>query len=140
PRETHPYISPEIITQLSRSNKLRLGNVNARRDLTFVSDAAQGAMALMKTDKAVGQVFNSGTGIDYSVREMAEHLAEVMGVGNMEIVLDEARLRPLDVERLQANYFKIHQLTGWKPKKSFSDGLKETVDWFYENGKKWPWE
>ncbi len=140
PRESHPYIIPELISQLSNSNKLTLGNVNARRDLTYVVDAARSAMALMLHEKAEGQVFNSGTGIDYSVREMAEQIAEVMGVNNMEIALDEARLRPLDVERLQANYFKINHLTGWKPKTSFKDGIRKTVDWFYENNKKWPWQ
>lgn len=140
PRETHPYIIPELISQLSNSNKLRLGNVNARRDLTYVEDAARSAMALMLHKKAEGQVFNSGTGVDHSVREMAEQIAEVMGVDNMEISLDESRLRPLDVERLQANYFKINHLTDWKPKTGFKEGIRKTVDWFYENNKKWPWQ
>jgi len=139
PRETHPYIIPELISQLSKSNKLNLGNVNARRDLTYVEDAARSAMALMLHKKAEGQVFNSGTGIDYSVREMAEQIAEVMGVRDLTISLDESRLRPLDVEMLQANYFKITHLTGWVPKITFKEGIKKTVDWFNENNNKWPW-
>ncbi len=140
PRETHPYIIPEIISQLSKSGgTLRLGNVNARRDLTFVTDAARAAMSLMLQKKAVGQVFNSGTGIDYSVRDMAEQIAEVMGIKEMKIHLDEVRLRPLDVDRLQANYFKLSQLTGWEPETSFAEGVRQTVEWFNDNGKKWPW-
>ncbi|MBI4210224.1 MAG: GDP-mannose 4,6-dehydratase [Candidatus Diapherotrites archaeon] len=140
PRETHPYIIPEIISQLSRTSSLRLGNVNARRDLTYVEDAARAAMLLMLQKNAVGQVFNSGTGIDHSVREMAEQIASAMGVENMRIQLDESRLRPLDVERLQANYFKLAQMTGWHPKTSFEHGIRKTVEWFNDNGKKWPWQ
>jgi len=140
PRETHPYIIPELISQLSNSNKLQLGNVNARRDLTYVTDAATASIALMKEKTAIGQVFNSGTGIDHSVREMAEQTALAMGINNLEINLDESRLRPLDVEQLQANYFKLHQLTGWEPKVDFRQGIKKTIDWFDENGKKWPWQ
>lgn len=139
PRETHPYIIPEIISQLSKSNSLRLGNVNARRDFTYVSDASRAAMALMLQKKAEGQVFNSGTGVDYSIREIAENLAQVMGIEDMKIQLDERRLRPLDVERLQADRTKISELTGWQPKTSFIDGLAKTVEWFNGNGKKWPW-
>jgi nucleoside-diphosphate-sugar epimerase len=43
PRETHPYIIPELITQLNRGNRLKLGNIKARRDLTYVDDSARGA-------------------------------------------------------------------------------------------------
>ncbi len=139
PRETHPYIIPELISQLSKGNKLRLGNVKARRDFTYVTDAAIAAIQLMKHKKAEGQVFNSGFGQDYSIREIAETLAPIMGHDSVEIMVEERRLRPLDVEQLQASYFKLHKLTGWDPKVSFKEGLKHTVDWFRENGSKWPW-
>jgi nucleoside-diphosphate-sugar epimerase len=38
PRETHPYIVPEIIGQLSVSSYLSLGNLEAKRDFTYVDD------------------------------------------------------------------------------------------------------
>ncbi len=140
PRETHPYIIPELISQLSKSNKLRLGNVNARRDFTFVSDAAKAGIALMKEPNAVGQVFNAGYGKDYSIKEIAETIASIMNHDSIDITLEQRRLRPLDVEQLQASYFKLHKLTGWEPKVKFEDGLKKTVDYFNENNQKWPWD
>jgi nucleoside-diphosphate-sugar epimerase len=138
PRETHPYIIPELISQLSVSNKLKLGNVNARRDFTFVSDAAKAGIALMKEPKAVGQVFNAGYGRDYSIKEIAEMLGKVMGHESVDITIEARRLRPLDVEQLHASYFKVHKLTGWEPKVSFEEGLQKTVDWYKENDSKWP--
>lgn len=140
PRETHPYIIPELISQFTQSNHLRLGNVNARRDFTFVTDAAKAGIALIQEPKAVGQVFNSGYGKDFSIKEIAEKIGKIMGYDSIEITLEQRRLRPLDVEQLMASYFKMHKLTGWEPKVSFEDGLQKTVDWFNENGKKWPWE
>lgn len=140
PRETHKYIIPELISQLSNSNKLKLGNVNARRDFTFVEDSARAAIELMKHEEAVGNVYNCGFGQSWSVRELAELIAELMGVKNLEIEIETSRLRPLDVEVLQANYFKLHKLTGWHPKTKLEEGLQNTIDWFEENSKKWPWE
>jgi len=140
PRETHPYIIPELISQLSRGNTLHLGNINAKRDFTYVSDAAKAAIALMKHKEAEGQVFNSGYGTCWSIKEIAEKIASVMGVNNLKIVVEKQRLRPLDVQVLEANYFKLFRLTGWKPKVSFEEGLQKTVEWFKENGKRWPWE
>jgi len=140
PRETQPYVIPEIITQLANSNRVKLGNILARRDFTYVEDAAKAAIELIKNKKAEGQVFNSGFGFDYSIEEIANMIGEIMGYDKIEIVVDKARLRPLDVDRLCCNYFKLHQLTGWRPQIDIEEGLKRTVDWFLEHGNKWVWE
>lgn len=140
PRECQPYILPEIISQLSRSNKLLLGNIKARRDFTYVEDAAKSAIELMKHKEAEGGVFNSGSGIDYSVEELVYIIGELMGHDNIKIEIDPKRLRPLDVERLQCNYFKLHMLTGWKPLIGIREGLKRTIEWFNKNNKVWMWE
>jgi len=140
PRETHPYIIPELISQLSKGNKLKLGNIKATRDLTYVTDAARGAIGLMKCPEAVGEVFNMGTGVDHSVETMARTIGKLMGHDNIEIEVEQARLRPLDVNVLQCNYFKLHKLTGWDPEVSFEDGLQKTIDYFKENNNNWVWE
>lgn len=140
PMETHPYIIPELITQLSKMNKLKLGNIKARRDLTYVEDAAKGAIALMKCREAVGEVVNLGYGKDWSVEELANIIGELMGWNKVEIKVEKERLRPLDLERLQCNYSKARKLTGWKPETSLKEGLRKTIKWYKENGKKWIWE
>lgn len=140
PRETHRYIIPELISQLSKSNTLHLGNIKAKRDFTYVTDAAKAAIELMKHDEAEGQVFNSGYGKCWSIKEMAEIIAELMGVKDLKIEVEKQRLRPLDVELLEANYFKLHRLTGWEPKVSFREGLQKTINDFKERGENWPWE
>ena len=140
PRETHPYIIPELITQLTASNKLKLGNIKARRDLTYIDDSARGAVELMKCDDAVGEVVNLGSGMDWSVEELAHLIGELMGQDEIEIEVEDVRLRPLDVEWLQANYFKAHRLIGWDPKIDIMEGLKRTIAWYKEMDGKWPWE
>ncbi|MBU2541443.1 MAG: GDP-mannose 4,6-dehydratase [Candidatus Omnitrophica bacterium] len=140
PRETQPYIIPEIITQLAKGPELKLGNITARRDLTYVLDAAQGAIALMKCREAEGEVVNLGTGKDWSVEAMAKTCTRLMGYEKAKIVIEKTRLRPLDVSRLQCNYSKIQKLTGWRPKVSLKEGLASTIEHFKEMGNKWIWE
>lgn len=140
PRETHPYIIPELITQLSKTNKLKLGNIKASRDLTFVEDSVRGCIELMKHEKAVGDVFNTGFGKDWTIEELAHILAEIMGHGSINIEVKEERLRPLDVERLCCDHSKFSKLTGWKPKTTLKEGLEKTIEWFNENGRTWVWE
>lgn len=140
PRLTQPYVTPEIIKQLSKGNKLRLGNIRASRDLTYVDDAIAGAISLMKCDKAVGEVFNMGSGKDWTIKELAEMIGSLMGHKSIRIEVENDRLRPLDVDRLLADYSKMHKLTGWKPKTGLREGLKKTIDWFRANGSQWIWE
>lgn len=140
PRETHPYIIPELITQLSKTNKLKLGNIKASRDLTFVEDSVRAAILLMKEKKAVGDVFNVGTGKDWTVEQLANIIGELMGHDSIQIEIDKARLRPLDVQKLNADASKIRRLTGWKPKIDLKTGLEKTIEWYRENGNKWVWE
>jgi nucleoside-diphosphate-sugar epimerase len=140
PRETHPYIIPELISQLSKTNKLRLGNIKAKRDLTYVEDAVDAAVRLMKCKKALGEVFNCGYGKSWSVEELAHIIASLMNNNHIKISIEKERLRPLDVQNLVCDWHKIYKFTGWKPKTSLEDGLQKTIQWFRENGGKWLWE
>lgn len=140
PRATQPYVVPELITQLSKSPKVRLGNVKASRDITYVNDAARAALMLMEHSKAEGQVFNCGYGEDVTVEELAHTIGEIMGHQKVEILIDPKKLRPVDVLRLQCDYTRLHMLTGWKPEATVRESLEMTVDWFKENGSKWVWE
>ena len=139
PRETQPYVIPEIMTQLSTSHKIKLGNIKARRDFVHVSDAARAAIMLMKAKQGIGDVFNCGSGNDYSIELLAKTIGDIFDK-KIEIVIDENRLRPLDVELLRANYFKLYKLTEWTPKINLEEGLNDLVEWFHDNNKKWLWE
>ncbi|MFQ5885009.1 MAG: NAD-dependent epimerase/dehydratase family protein [Thermoplasmata archaeon] len=140
PRETHPYIIPELIAQLVKTNKLKLGNVRASRDLTYVEDAVKAAVSLMKCDEAVGNVINVGYGKDCSVEELANILGGLTGSNGIEIEVQKNRLRPLDVERLQCDRSYVSELTGWEPTTTLKEGLKRTIEWFRENNSSWIWE
>ncbi len=140
PRVTQPYVIPEIISQLSRGNRLKLGNLKARRDLTFVEDAARGAVMLMECEDAVGEVINMGSEENYSVEELAHIIGKLMGHKEIKIEVDKNRLRPLDVEVLLCNPEKMRKLTGWEPRVSLEEGLRIMIDYYYSHGKRWLWE
>jgi nucleoside-diphosphate-sugar epimerase len=139
PRESEPYVIPEIIAQVHAGDALRLGNVEARRDFTHVSDTARGLVAVMKSDIEPGTAVNIGSGATSSVREVAEMIGEVFG-RSIEIVKDERRLRPHDIEHLQADVKRLRERTGFAPEITLRDGLEQTVRWFAENGHRWPFQ
>jgi nucleoside-diphosphate-sugar epimerase len=139
PRETHPYIIPELITQLSSSTNLSLGNVEARRDLTYVTDAVRGATKLANCPAAEGEVVNLGYGEDNSVSELANLVAELMDCGDISIEVEQERFRPLDVQQLQCDYTKANELISYEPAVSLREGIERTIQWYRERGP-WTWE
>ena len=140
PRETHPYVIPEIVSQLARSNDIVLGNLDARRDFTYVDDTARAVCDLIDRKEIEGTIFNIGSGKDYSVREIAEVACSLMRASKPTIRVDNGRLRPYDVARLVCDSSKLRRLTGWGPTTSLEDGLRETIQWYKQNESKWVWE
>ncbi len=109
---------------------MRLGNLDARRDLTYVDDTVAGFLAAGKADGVEGKAINLGTGSEVSVRELADNILKLVGKP-VRIELDASRLRPekSEVQRLLSDNKLAAQLLGWHPTMSLVDGLKRTIGW-----------
>jgi dTDP-glucose 4,6-dehydratase len=133
PNVTQPYIIPEIINQMLKGNKIKLGNLNSKRDLTFVSDTARGIILSLIKEGIVGEVLNLGSQRSYSIKELVDLISEIMSK-KVEIEVDASRFRPFDVDNLVCNFDRANSLLGWKPKVSIRSGLESTINWIKENG------
>jgi nucleoside-diphosphate-sugar epimerase len=63
-----------------------------------------------------------------------------MGHEQIEIRIDERRLRRIDIELFKCDPTRLREATGWEPTVELEDGLKMTVDWFRSHGHRWIWE
>lgn len=131
PRQSLRAVIPTIVTQLLKEGKVRLGATSPTRDLTFVSDTVAGMIRGAEADEAVGRTINLGTGREIAIGELAEKLADIIGV-ELDLQRDSERLRPAESEvaRLQADNSLARELLGWQPEISLEQGLERTVDWF----------
>lgn len=140
PRETHPYIIPEIISQFAKSNVINCGNLETSRDFTYIDDTVRALLLAGRRKEAIGKVINIGSGRDIKMRNLVTLIAELMNVKNMKIIQNESKIRPFDVDRLLVDNTKARELLGWEPKVSLEEGLKKTADWYLQNGQQWPYE
>lgn len=133
PNITQPYIIPEIATQLMKRNSVvTLGNIHSRRDLTFVEDTAKGIVLCSILDDALDEVINLGSGVDISMKELAELMASIWKM-DIKIEIDESRFRPYDVNRLLCDNSKARRILKWQPQVSLRDGLEKTMRWIANN-------
>lgn len=134
PRQSARAVIPTIITQILAGNRtIKLGSMSPTRDFSYVEDICRGIIALAQCDGAVGETINIGSNHEVSIGQTAALIAELMGE-QIEISADEARVRPekSEVERLWCDNSRIYELTGFRPKIQFREGLQKTIDWFRE--------
>lgn len=135
PRQTARAVIPTIASQLlAGGTQLKLGALSPTRDFNYAADTAAGMLALALCQAAEGRVVNIGSGEEWSIGRTAELLCEIVG-RRVEIVTDEQRIRPdkSEVNRLLADNRLIHELTGWRSRVPFKEGLARTVDWIGRN-------
>lgn len=134
PRQSSRAVIPTIISQALTKQKIRLGNLDARRDLTFVSDTVAGFVKVATTEGVEGETFNLGSGSEIRIGDLVKEVIDIIGK-SVEVEIDPARLRPgkSEVERLLSDNQKARQKLGWQPQVSLRQGLEETVNWISEH-------
>jgi nucleoside-diphosphate-sugar epimerase len=130
PHQSTRAVIPTIITQALVGDTLKLGSLDPRRDLTFVSDTVEGFIAAAATPGLEGATMQLGTGYDVSIGDLVEMVGDVLGK-DLKVELDEQRVRPAlsEVERLISSPARAKELTGWEPRVELREGLSQTIDW-----------
>ena len=138
PRQSTRAVIPAVICQIAQGKrKIDIGSLSPRRDFSYVSDTADGFLALAAADSALGEVVNLGSGFTISIGETIAMIADLMGV---EVELNPAaeRVRPdaSEVTLLHADTAKAQSMTDWRPAyagdNGFRAGLAKAIAWFTE--------
>ncbi len=132
PRQSARAVIPTIITQLlSGKTEIKLGALHPTRDLLFVKDTVNAFLEIAKSNKTIGEEINIATQQEISIQDLAQTIINLINP-KAKIISDDIRLRPekSEVERLLGSSEKIRTLTSWKPTYTFTEGLKETIEWF----------
>lgn len=99
-----------------------------QRDFVHVKDVASACRMAMESEEADGEVFNVGSGNNYTIESIAEKLAGVMGKEKIPVEIT-GKYRVGDIRHCFADTSKIKNLLGFEPKVDFEEGLLELADW-----------
>lgn len=130
PRQSTRAVIPAIITQALTSDVVRIGNLEARRDLTYVSDTVLGFVKVAETEGVAGETFNLGTGQEVSIADLAREIFALMG-RTPTLEVEPARLRPeeSEVHRLLSDNRHARRKLDWAPQVPLREGLLQTIEW-----------
>ncbi|MFB7893139.1 NAD-dependent epimerase/dehydratase family protein [Microbacterium sp. NPDC056044] len=112
------FLVPDLaqaLKTLSADEPLHVGNLDTARDYTDVRDVARAYLAIVSSERRQSFVYNVASGDSRTGREILTAISEDLGSPIPPIVVDAARLRPGDPERITGSAERLRTEFGWTP-------------------------
>ncbi len=104
------------------------GNGLQERDFTFVEDIARGTVKALRP--AGYEIINLGGDHPVSINKIIELIEKFLG---KRAKITTLKAHPTDISATWADISKARNLLGWEPQVSLEEGLKRSVEWYFEN-------
>ena len=128
PRNPYCGVISKFFTSAINESSIKIhGDGEQTRDFTYVEDAAMATVEALVNPKSVGNIFNTGSGYEVSINNLAKKIIEITNSNsNIEYVdkrdIDNIRRRSVNIEH-------IRRVLRWSPLFTLDKGLNETYDW-----------
>jgi GDP-L-fucose synthase len=125
------HVIPALVRKMTeaRGEVVLWGDGSPTREFLFVDDCAEGFLLAAERYDGADPV-NLGTGVETSIRELAETIADLTGFDG-EIVWDTSM--PNGQPRRQLDATRAEELFGFRARTVLRDGLERTVVWYREH-------
>lgn len=139
PKGAYAAVIPKFVIQLMNHQSSTInGDGTYSRDFTYIDNVIQmNLLAITSEDPdAVNQVYNTAVGDRTTIKDMAELLKKYLSEYDPKIAEVEILHGPNrqgDVPHSLASIEKAQKNLGYQPTHKFAEGLKEAVDWYWED-------
>ncbi|XP_070607400.1 dTDP-D-glucose 4,6-dehydratase isoform X2 [Erythrolamprus reginae] len=133
-------VIPKFISLLQQNRKCCIhGSGLQKRNFLYASDVAEAFLTVLKKGQP-GEIYNIGTTFAMSIAQLAKELVHLIkntsSEAEIEHWMDYVKDRPTNDMGYPMNSGKMYSL-GWKPKVSWKEGIKKTIEWYQENFHNW---
>jgi GDP-4-dehydro-6-deoxy-D-mannose reductase len=132
PGQSDRFVLPAFAKQVAeieagqRPPQLQVGDVNTARDFLHVADVVR-AYELAALKGKSGEAYNICFGRSFKIKE-ALHLLLDLSEVDIDVVIEEDRLRPVDIQNVYGSHDKLTDHTGWRPEIPLKTLLGELLD------------
>ena len=137
PWEQGRRLIPRLMLSALRGRPMKLSSPDVTRDFIFVNDVADAVERCMRQPPpADGAIFNLGTGVEHTLREVADLVEEIHG-GPLPLTWGAVERQRWDSPRWVADTTRQTAVLGFVPETNFREGLRTTYQWFEENSRRY---
>ena len=139
PKGAYAAVIPKFVIQFMNHESPTInGDGTFSRDFTYIDNVIQMNMLTITTDNedALNKVYNTAVGDRTTIKDVATLLRSQLS--NFDTKIKEVEIlngpiRKGDVPHSLASIDKAKKLLDYKPTHEFNEGLKEAVDWYWNN-------
>jgi len=139
PNGAYAAVIPKFVSQLMAGDSPVInGDGNYSRDFTYIDNVIQAnLLSLVTTNpKAINKVYNVAFGDRNTLNDLMRYLKEYLSefdskISNVEVVYGPNRVG--DIPHSHASVQKAKDLLNYNPQFSLQQGLKQAVQWYWEN-------
>lgn len=124
---------PHIILSCLTNHDPRLSTPRSVRDFIFIEDLVDGYMATMEKKDIAGEIFNLGSGVQYSIGDIARFAIELSGKSLRPVYGIRPSTQKVEPTTWVADISKAKDRLGWEPKHDIRKGLSKSIEWFKAN-------
>jgi nucleoside-diphosphate-sugar epimerase len=110
---------PEIIDQIIEGENVKVKDLVPKRDYIFIDDVID--FLMISKSKFTNDVYNLGSGLSYSVKEIIDTCQKVWGT-DIEVVSAQVT-RKNEIPETISNMAKVKNVFNWSPKFNLEEGL-----------------
>jgi nucleoside-diphosphate-sugar epimerase len=126
PGQDHKRFLPQIIKGCLQDLEFPTSSGEQLRDFCYIEDTVDAIFLAMKSESAVGEVFNVGSGVPLTIKSLIENVCQIVGKGRPKFGL--IHYRAGENMALFADTKKIQNQLGWRPEVSLEVGLQRTIN------------
>lgn len=136
---TYAAVIPIFVDKLiNHQSPVIFGDGNYTRDFTYIDNVIQiNELAIMTENlNSVNNIYNAAVGGRTSLNQLIQYLKEYLSHYDREILNIKVKYGPPrlgDIPHSQANINKAKKLMGYSPEYSVQEGIKKTVEWYWNN-------
>lgn len=116
---------------------VKVGNLQSLRTYADVRDAVRAYYMLVTKDPVAGEYYNIGGTYTCTVEDTLNKLISLSTMKDqIQVEVEAERLRPIDADLQVPDCRKFKEHTGWEPKISFEQTMKDLLNYWRERLKK----
>jgi UDP-glucose 4-epimerase len=100
------------------------------RDYVYIEDVVEAFHLAAFNEKAVGQMFYVGSGVETVFLNMAREVVRAVGRGQIVHVPFPEQREKIDIKRFVVNTSKFRAATGWQARTNLEEGIARTADYY----------
>ena len=120
---------PELIIKCLLGKRIETTEGRQTREFNYVDNIIDALISLGKINPVPDNVMNIGSNKEIMISDLVQKIYQ-LSESSSELRIGALHNRPTEIWRMCADNTRISHALDWKPKVSFEEGLKNTIEWF----------